>query len=181
MRGATKNSSAYAGTAKRIIIYGILTLVLGCAQCAFFPTLSLCPATPDLIMGMLLAIAILDSPKSAAVCALGAGFFVDAVGGSGVALSPLVYLIYVLMISVFAGKVLKSFFSYTLLLIPTLIYRAVATYLCFSVHIKALAPLWSLKEIILPEAVCTAILCLPIYFIVKLCAKPIDTHGRFTF
>lgn len=181
MRGAKNNGSVGAGAAKRIIIYGALTLILGCAQCAFFPTIKICPATPDLIIGMLLAIALLDSPACAAVCALCAGFFIDAVGGSALALSPIIYLLYTLTISAFSGKVLKSFFSYILLLIPTLIYRAAATYLCFSLHIGAIAPLWSLERILLPEAICTAIFCLPVYFLVRLCSKPLDTHGRFNF
>ena len=181
MRGAKKSNAAGANTARRIVIYGALTLILGCAQCAFFPTLKICPATPDLIMGMLLAIALLDSPRCAAVCAICAGFFIDAVGGSPLALSPIVYLLFTMIISAFSGKVLKSFFSYVLLLIPALIYRAAATYLCFSLHIGAIAPLWSLKEILLPEAVCTAILTLPVYFIVKLCSRPLDNHGRFNF
>ena len=181
MDGAKKSNAASASTAKRIVIYGALTLMLGCAQCAFFPTLKICPATPDLVLGMLLAIALLDSPGCSAVCALGAGAFIDALGGSPLAISPIVYLLFTLIISAFSGKVLKSFFSYVLLLIPALIYRAAATYLCFSLHIGALAPLWSLEEIILPEAVCTAIFTLPVYFIVKLCLKPIDDRGRFNF
>lgn len=181
MKGDAKKSLFEVNTLRRIIIYGILTLVLGCAQCAFFPTLKICPATPDLVMGMLLAIALLDNPASAAVTAVCAGFFIDAVGGSGLALSPLVYILYVFMISIFSGKVLKSFFSFIILLVPSLIYRAAATYLCFSLRIGALAPLWCFEEIILPEALSTALLCLPVYFIVKLSSKMLDNHSRFTF
>ena len=68
---------------KRIVIYSLLTLILGSAQCSFFPALSICPATPDLVMGMLLAVLLIDSEKSAAPLAIGAGFFLDAMHGSG--------------------------------------------------------------------------------------------------
>ena len=74
---------------KRIVIYGLLTLLLGSAQCSFFPLLNICPSTPDLIMGMLLGIILIDSDKSAAVVAVAAGFFIDAIGGGAIALSPL--------------------------------------------------------------------------------------------
>ena len=181
MKSDAKKSLFGVNTLRRIVIYGLSVLILGCAQCAFFPTLKICPATPDLIMGMLLAIALLDSPASAAVTAVCAGFFIDALGGAGLALSPLIYLLYVFMISIFSGKVLKSFFSFIILLVPSLIYRAAATYICFSLRIGALAPLWCFKEIILPEALSTALLCLPVYFIVKLCARALDNHSRFTF
>ena len=176
-----KGSGAGANLWRRIIIYGILILILGCLQCAFFPFLKVCPATPDLIMGALLGIALLDSPTSAAVTSVCAGFFIDAIGGAGIALSPLIYLFYVLVISAFSGKVLKSFFSYILLLLPSLIYRAAVTYVSISAKTGALALLPELRQIILPEAISTALFCLPVYFLVKLCVKPIGSHGRFTF
>ena len=181
MQGKLKRSSVSANIVRRIIIYGTMTLVLGSAQCAFFPLLHLCPATPDLIMGMLLAIALLDSEQSAAVTAVAAGFFVDAIGGAGFALSPLIYLIYVTFVSLFVRKVLKSFVSYLLLLVPTLLFRGAATYLCLLVYERALPELWVLSEVILPEALTTGLLCLPIYFIVKLFSGMLETHSRFTF
>jgi hypothetical protein len=166
---------------KRILIYGLMTLFLASLQTAFFPILSFCPKTPDLIMGMLLAITLLDDEKSAAVCALGAGFFVDAIGSSGLAISPVVYIIFVLVINIFARKVLKSFVSYLLLLIPALIFRALATYLLVLITELSFPKGWVFTEIILPEMLATALLCLPIYFIVKLFSRTLETHGRFTF
>ena len=181
MQGDFKKSLFGANTTKRIVIFGIMTLLLGCAQCAFFPMLSICPGTPDLIMGMLLAIALIDGAKSAAVVAVCAGFFMDAIGSYGLSLSPLIYFLFVLFISLFSGKVLKSFASYLLLLIPSLIYRGAATYLCLLLRYLAIPPTSALTQIILPEALTTGLLCLPLYFIVKLCSRPLETHGRFSF
>lgn len=166
---------------KRIIIYGLLTLFLGSAQSSFFPLLSICPSTPDLIMGMLLAIILIDSDKSAAVTAIIAGFFLDAIGGGAVALSPLVYCLFVLFISLFSRKMLTSFASYALLLVPALAYRSVATAVCMAIDRRALVPLAELFSVIAPELICTAIVCLPLYFVVKLCAIPLETHSKFTF
>lgn len=176
------NSSIFnQATVRRLIIYGIMTLILGCAQCAFFPMLDFCPKTPDLIMGMLLTITLLDSEKSAAICSIAAGFFLDSIGSSGLALSPLIYLIFVLLISVFTKKMLRSFASYLLLLLPMLLYRAVATYLCIFITDRALPSLWMLGEILLPEAIATGLLCMPIYFIVKMFSGALSNHSRFTF
>lgn len=181
MQGNLKHSAFSTNLARRIIIYGLMTLLLGSAQCAFFPILRVCPATPDLIMGMLLTITLWDSERSAAAVAVGAGFFIDAIGASGLALSPLIYLIYVLFISLFAKKVLKSFVSYLLLMIPTLLFRAAATYLCVFLAERSLPQLWVITEVLLPEALTTGLLCLPIYFIVKLCSGMLENHSRFTF
>ena len=181
MKKELRAPSQNKNLSKRIIVYGLLTLLLATLQTAFFPFLSFCPKTPDLIMGMLLAITLLDNEKSASVCALGAGFFVDAIGSSGLAISPVVYLLFVLIINAFVKKVLKSFVSYLLLLIPALIYRATATYLLVLVTELAFPRGWVFTELILPEMLATLILCLPIYFIVKLFSRTLETHGRFSF
>ena len=166
---------------KRIVIYGLMTLVLGSAQCSFFPILKICPKTPDLIMGMLLAITLIDSPKSAALTALAAGFFIDAIGGGAISLSPVIYTLFVVFISLFSHKMLSGFASFSILMIPTLFYRAIATVVSIAFENKALLPTSELFAIILPEAMTTAICCLPLYFIVKLCTTPLETHGKFTF
>lgn len=181
MRRDVKKSPNSKNLLRPIIVYGILILLLGTAQCAFFPILDFCPATPDIMLGMLLAILLLDGEKSAAVCAVAAGFFVDAIGSSGILLSTLVYFLFVAMIMPFAKKVLKSFASYALLLIPALIYRAVATYICAALAYRSLPGLWIIADILVPEMIVTAILCLPVYFIVKLASGLVGTHNRFTF
>lgn len=181
MQGNIRTSLFRPELIKRIVIYGLLTLLLGSAQCSFFPLLSICPSTPDLIMGMLLAIVLIDSDKSAAVTAIAAGFFIDAVGGGAIALSPLIYCVFVLFISMFSGKMLTSFPSYALLMIPTLIYRGLATAACMAIERRALVSLPEILSTVGPELICTAIVCIPLYFAVKLCAIPLETHGKFTF
>ena len=166
---------------KRIVIYSLLTLLLGCAQCSFFPALSICPATPDLIMGMLLGVTLIDSEKSAAPLALGAGFFLDAIGGGAIAYLPIFYLLYVLYISFFSHKMLTSFASYAILLLPTLAFRAVSTFVCIALTDGAMPTLARAFGVIYPEMLCTALFCLPLYAIVKLCTAPMQTHGKFTF
>ena len=177
LRGPSQNKNLL----KRIIVYGLMTLFLASMQTAFFPILKICPKTPDLIMGMLLAITLLDGENSACICALGAGFFLDAIGSSGLAVSPVVYIAFVLIINIFARKVLKSFVSYMLLLVPSLVYRAIATYLLVLITERSFVGGWVFTEIILPEMLVSAVLCLPIYFIVKLFSRTLETHSRFSF
>ena len=181
MQGGSKNSIFSLEVLKRVMIYGLLTLVLGSAQCAFFPILSFCPRTPDLILAMLVAIAMLDGEGPAAICAVACGFFIDAIGGSGVALSPLIYFLTVFVISFYTEKVLKSFPAFLLLLIPALVCRAISTYICASIADRVFPSFWMIGHVILPEMLCTAILAIPVYFLLKLCVKPLQAHGRFMF
>ena len=183
MRQDIKKSGASRMIARRIVIYSIMTLILGCAQCAFFPFLDFCPATPDLILGMLLAISLLDDQKSAAICAVGAGFFIDTVGSSGIVLSPIVYLFFVVLIGTLSRKVLKSFASFVLLLIPSVIYRGAITLAMIFFRNGVSTPISAsmFTQVIIPEMLISGLLCMPIYFIVKLCSGTFENHSRFSF
>ena len=58
---------------KKILVYSLLSLLLASLQCSFFARLSICPATPDLMLGLVAAIALLDSREAAAICGIGCG------------------------------------------------------------------------------------------------------------
>lgn len=181
MQGNLKNSLFNTDILKRIVIYSIMTLIFSSAQCAFFPILKICPMTPDIILAMLVAICLLDDSSSALICSVGAGFLVDAIGASGISLSPVIYCITIMIVGQFTHKMLKSFASFLLLLVPALICRALSTLLCIMIVQRSAPALWMFGEILVPEAICTAICAIPIYFLVKLCSKPLQSHSRFTF
>lgn len=182
-RGSTfrrPSASLRLDTLKRIAIYSILTIILGSAQCAFFPTLDICPRTPDLIMGLILAVALCDNIKSAMALSVGAGFFIDAVGGGAIAFSPIVYLVYAVIIGLLSQKMLKSFPSYLILLLPSLAYRAVVTF-TLSLILGSASFGGGLFITVLLEALSTFILCLGIYPITNLATKPLRSHKKFSF
>lgn len=166
---------------KRIVLYGILVLLLSVAQCSFFGRLHVCPATPDLMLGLLLAVLLLDSVYAAAAAALAAGFFVDALGAASFFLSPLFYFVIVLAFCLPASKMLSTFPSYALLLLPALIGRAVYTLLCFALVPGPMPTLSYVGGVLWREALVTALLSLPIYPLVKLCMHPLRTRNRFHF
>lgn len=180
----TRNSSPEAvrgARVKRVLIFGTLALLLAVAQCSFFSALHICPATPDLLLGLLLAVLLLDSPYSAAVLAIGAGFVGDALGTSGFFLSPIFYFAVVLILYLPASKMLPAFPSFILLLVPALALRALYTVLCFALASGSMPALPYLGGVLLREAVTTALLVLPTYPIVKLCMRPLHARGRFRF
>ena len=166
-------------TLKRVIIFSVATIILGAAQCSFFPILKISPRTPDLILGLILAVSLCDSAKSAMAVSVGAGFFVDAIGGGGFALSPMIYFGYAVIIGIVSQKFLKSFPSFVLLLLPSLFYRAVATVLLSLIHNRALVG--GLITTLLLEALCTFIFCLAIYPIINIATKSLSSHTKFKF
>jgi hypothetical protein len=166
-------------TVKRIIIFSLAALILGAAQCSFFPILDICPRTPDLIMGLILATALCDNAKTAMALSVGAGFFIDAIGGGAFALSPMLYFIYAIIMSAASQKVLNSFPAFILLMLPSLIFRAASTVLLTLLYSGAISG--GIISTLLLEALCTFILCLPIYPIMALATKPLSAHTKFKF
>lgn len=167
---------------KRIFIYGALVLLIGSAQCSFFSQLDICPATPDLMIGTVLAIALLDSQRSAAVVGLCGGFFTDALGNSGsLSFSALFYLLCAAILGYFSLKMLPRFLSFACLMLPALALRALYTALCLCVRAHGLPPLQIMTSTLIPEIITTALLCLPLYPIVRLCVIPMNARSRFSF
>ncbi len=166
-------------TTKRIVIFSIATVILGAAQCSFFSLLEICPKTPNLMLGLILAIALCDNEKSAMAVSVGAGFFIDAIGGGAFALTPIIYFIYAIIIGAASQKVLNGFPAYLLLMLPTLLYGAISTLTLTWLYNGALGS--GILSTVLLEALCTFILCLPIYPLTVLATKPLSTHNKFKF
>ena len=180
----TRNPSpeaARGARVKRVLLFGLLALLLATAQCSFFAELHICPATPDLILSLTVAVLLLDSVYSAAVVAIGAGFLVDALGATSLFLSPLFYFAVVLILCVPASKMLTSFPSYLLLMLPALILRAAYTVACFWLMAGPMPAMSHVGGVLAREAIVTAILCLPIYPTVKLFRLPLLAKSRFRF
>lgn len=166
---------------RRIVIYGAAIFFIGIIQCAFFSRLKLFGVTPDLILGALLTILLLDNKYAAAVSAVGAGYFIDALGSSIPSFSALFYLFAVAVLFVMAQKLLSKLPSFILLLLAALPVRASFTYFNLCLTFGKAAPISCIWTVILPEALCTVLFCIPVYFLIKLCTVPISSRSKFTF
>ena len=78
---------------RRVIIYGAAVFLIGVLQCSFFSRLKPFGATPDLLLGVIAAIALLDNRESATVAAVAGGFFIDALGAIPPSFSSIFYLV----------------------------------------------------------------------------------------
>ncbi len=166
---------------RRIVIFGLLVLILSAAMSSFFAQLTSLPAIPDLMLGAVIAVALLDGRASAAIVAVAGGVAVDALGGVGASLSPLLYLGVVLTVGFLSEKMLPGFLSFILLLLPSLILRALFSLVGVWIFVGEITFYGVFSGVILPEAISTFLFCLPIYFLVTLCLLPIkDRRERVT-
>ena len=152
---------------KRTVAYGLLLLILAAAQCAFFARLEILPATPNLVLCAVVAIALADSIPAAAVAGIGGGILLDALGGVGLSLSPLLMFLAAWWIGSLAAKMMAGMVSYLILLIPTVLLGGVFRLLALLASGETVVR--AVRYGVLPEMICTAVLGLPLYGIVTLC------------
>lgn len=166
---------------RRITVFSIAVFFLGILQCSFLSRLSPFGAVPDIMLGMLCAILLLDCKGSAAICAVAAGYFIDALGAVPPSFSPLFYVISAGVLGILSEKMMPRFVSYAVLLMPAAALRAVYTYVSLCIAMSGVPPLSAFTGVILPELLSTLVCCLPVYFLIKLCMLPIGARGKFSF
>ena len=174
MRASFRVESKSQLLLRRSLVYCPVIFLVAIIQCSFFAQLKILPAVPDLILGLIVGIAMLDSQKAAVVCGVGAGFVIDAMGSSGLSLSPLFYMLIGALCGALAKKMLPRFLSWALNLLIFSAVKTILTILNLLYMPGGFSLSHSLVPILLPEFICTFIICLPMYFIVKLCMIPID-------
>lgn len=181
MNRAHSSHTEKAAIIRRVLIYGLAIFFLGIFQCAFFSRLKPFGATPDLILGVVCAVLLIDNKHAALVCAVCGGYFIDAIGAIPPCFSTLVYVIAVAFTFGMAQKLLPKLPSFLLLILPAALTRAAFTYISLCLTFGGIAPLSSLTTIILPEAISTICFSIPVYFLIKLCYAPIRSRGKFSF
>ena len=154
---------------RRVAVWGILIFLLAVSEGAFFARLHFLPAAPDLILGAVIAIALVDSVPVAAIAAVGGGFLTDALGGVGASLSPILYFLALLVISGMAEKMMAKVWSWILLMLPGLLLKGGMTLLRIHMTYETVSVKEALLLVLLPEAVSTLLLGIPLYFVVTLC------------
>ncbi len=158
---------------RRIAVYSAAFFLLGILQCAFFSRLKPFGAVPDITLGALCATLMLDNKKAAAVCAVAAGYFVDALGSLPPAFSPLFYLVCVVLVSLISDKMMPRLASFCLCLVPAVILNSIYTFICIWAGAGALPSVSLLAGELLGGALGTFIFSLPTYGVIKLCGLPL--------
>jgi rod shape-determining protein MreD len=168
-----------AGVIKKAVILGFAAFILAVLQCSFLSGLSFLSATPDIVMGAVAAVALFNDERTATVFAISAGFILDALGGSGIPISPLTMLLASVLFSLLSKKMLKGFFPYSLLLL--LASAAAAIFTAFSLLLagRDVVADFIVKSIMIPEFILTFIFSVPLYPLFKLISRLCESKGRF--
>ena len=173
-----QNANLKLSVIRRVIFYGALFFLLSVAQTSFFAQLSFLSVVPNLALGGVAAVALLDEERCAVVCGIAAGFLADAIGGSGISFSPLVFMIAAIVCAQVSRKMLPHFLSWLVVMLVASVLGALGTALCIllnsSVAISAV-----FGSVLLPELLATYFISLPVFFLVKLCVRFSDAKTKF--
>jgi len=164
---------------RRVLIYGVLFFLLSVLQCSFFSVLRPLNSIPHLALGALCGICLLDTKESAAICAIGSGFLVDALGSTGLSLSPLLFLIIALFCSAIGKKMLPNFLSWVVLLVMGSILGSLGTLIHVLQLTHTLSLVSLLRTVLLPEFFCTVLFSLPLYPLLRFCVSIADSKNHF--
>ncbi len=77
----------------RLLSLSLLFLLLTSLQCSVLSRSGIFGIVPDLILSAVIAVGFYEGPLSGGVCGLLAGILIEAAGGSGICLYPLLYML----------------------------------------------------------------------------------------
>jgi len=174
-----QNAAIKLSVMRRVIFYGVLFFILCVAQTSFFGQLSFLPVVPNLALGGVAAVALLDEERCAVICGIAAGFLADAIGGSGISLSPIVFLLVAIVCAEISKKMLPHFLSWLIVMLAAAVVGAFGTVLNIAVNFTGVSIASVARSLLLPELLATYFISLPIFFLVKLCVRFSDAKTKF--
>ncbi len=143
----------------KCIVYGILGLLLVLMQISFFSRIKPFGAVPDVLIAAVFSVAMFENERFGAIFGLAVGFFVEAAGGVGVSLLPLVYM----LVGYICGLVASEYYRRSALLF--LIFDGAALLVRMFVTLIYVVLTWSvvdlsvvIPKVLIPEALSTLVI-----------------------
>ena len=118
---------------------------------------------PDLTFAVVVLLACFCGAETGAICGIAGGFLIEALGGHGVSILPVVYLFLGYVIGYFTKKQTKDLRRYALICAATLPVHAVITVFYTLVTYHKLTG-YTFTHILLPETAALVILFALLYF-----------------
>ncbi len=173
------NSARAKNIAYKCVVYGIFLFVLSIAQVTFFSKINVLGATPDLLLGAVLLIAMREDQRVASICGIISGFFYCTMGG-------FVYPFYVIF-SFLCGYTLwfvsdrflgKNYISYLTLALLTFLLKALFNVIESSLFAYTINMINMFSKAILPEFISSMVFCSLSYLIFTAIARLLNSKSR---
>jgi len=151
------------------IIYGLIIFVFSILQSSFFSILSLFNATPNLMLIIVIGAAIYEDERVASVVGIAAGVFMEAQGGMGLPVLPLLLFLLGYMSGIITKQLSKDgFLIYLIYMLIGILAGSVITLIQTALFANNYNLPQIFINILLPEYLYTFILSIPCYLLFKL-------------
>lgn len=173
------NMSKVKNVAYKCTVYALALFVLSVMQVTFFSKINILGATPDLMLGAVLLIAMKDDIHVSSICGIISGFFYCAMGG----FSYPFYMIF----SFLCGYTLwgvsdrflgKNYVSYLALAILTYGLKALFNVLEISFFAPSFNLLDTFSKALLPEFISSMALCTFSYTVFSALARLVNKNSK---
>ena len=156
---------------RRVLIWGgvlFAAAVLQTSLCARLAQTLPHGGTPDLLLAASIAIAIFDGERTGAVAGIAAGFLAGALGGTGLNLLPLCYMLCAYTCGVWSTMSLSAnFASWCVYMVAAGVIRAAVTLFTVALNYPAYALTDVAVQVLAPEFAATLLLSPLVYFAVR--------------
>lgn len=157
----------------RAAICGVLIVLFALLQTTVFARFKPFGATPDLMFALTVALAFSEGEKWGGICGLICALTVDSLGGIGITLEPMLYM----LAGCLCGVLARDFFSNTALPRVAVILlftfaRSAVTLICATIIVPDISVLQILSDMVIPEYFSTVLMSAPVYLAVWLCFTP---------
>ena len=156
---------------KKSVVWGVWLFLLAVFETSFFSVFRIFGAVPDLVLTAVITIAIYDKERTGTIAGITGGYIVDALGGFGLSLSPIIYMLCGCITAMLAYSILRrDFFSFLINSSFSLIVSAGASVGCaFAAEGRSYFTASDiLSKLILPQFFASLLIGIPIYFLTKL-------------
>ncbi len=143
----------------KCIVYALLGLLLILMQISFFSRVKPFGSIPDVLIAAVFSVAMFENERFGAIFGLLTGFIVEAAGGVGISLLPLVYM----LVGYICGLVASEYYRRSLLLF--LIFDGAALLVRMFTTLIYVVMTWSVVDlsvviprVLIPEALSTLVI-----------------------
>ncbi len=132
-----------------------------------------CGATPDLMLLFVLAVSMRENEKWGAIFGILSAIIIDAIGGTGITILPILYFAVGYFCPRIAAEHLTNSISVrALFTVAAVIGRMVVTFCTALILLPGESITVLLRLLVLPEAAGTLLMALPVELFVRLCLRP---------
>jgi rod shape-determining protein MreD len=161
------------------LIYGAIIFIFSILQTSFFSRLLFFGAIPNIMLIVVIGASIYEGERTGAVVGIAAGVFIEAQGGIGIPILPLLLFLVGYFYGIMSKQFVKDgFFIYLIYMVVGCLVGSVVTLIQTALFASNYNLPQILKNIILPEYIYTLLLSIPCYPLFKLIKNPTQAQNN---